>query len=346
MKKIIDLRSDTVTKPTQAMRDAMGRAEVGDDVYGEDPTVNRLETLAAEMLGTESAVFAPTGTQSNLIGLLAHCQRGDEYIVGQYAHTYKYEGGGAAVLGSIQPQPLAFEPDGTLDLDKVAHAIKPVDFHFARTRLLCLENTHRGIVLPMDYLARAEALARSRGLSMHLDGARVFNAAVKLDVPVSDIAHHFDSVSICLSKGLGAPVGSLLCATKDLADKARRWRKVLGGGMRQSGILAAAGIIALEQHVDRLVDDHANAARLAHGMSDIDEISVDHAAVQTNMVFASMAGEVVDRLVDFLTERDILILGGKMLGGPTIRIVVHLDVTSEDIDVLVATIKEFFATNA
>ncbi|MDP7289739.1 MAG: low-specificity L-threonine aldolase, partial [Phycisphaerae bacterium] len=229
MKKIIDLRSDTVTKPTQAMRDAMATAEVGDDVYSEDPTVNRLEALAAEMLGMEAAVFAPSGTQSNLIGLLSHCQRGDEYIVGQHAHTYKYEGGGAAVLGSIQPQPLAFEPDGTLDLDKVAYAIKPDDFHFARTRLLCLENTHRGLVLPMEYLARAEAFARGRGLSLHLDGARLFNAAVKLDIPVADIARHFDSVSICLSKGLGAPVGSLLCATGSLVKEARKWRQMLGG---------------------------------------------------------------------------------------------------------------------
>jgi threonine aldolase len=346
MKKIIDLRSDTVTKPTAAMRDAMSCAEVGDDVYGEDPTVNRLEALAAEMLGMETAVFAPSGTQSNLIGLLSHCQRGDEYIVGLHAHTYKYEGGGAAVLGGIQPQPLAFAPDGTLDLDEVARYVKPDDFHFARTKLLCLENTHRGIALPMDYLARAETVARDCGLAMHLDGARVFNAAVKLDVPVADIARHFDSVSICLSKGLGAPVGSLLCTSEALAKEARRWRKVLGGGMRQAGILAAAGIIALEDHVERLREDHANAARLADGLSDIDEISVDHAAVQTNMVFASMAGDIVDSLVDFLAERNILILGGKMLGGPTIRIVTHLDVSSEEIDILVATIREFFAKNA
>ncbi|MBC8374324.1 MAG: low-specificity L-threonine aldolase [Planctomycetes bacterium] len=346
MKRIIDRRSDTVTKPTAAMRDAMAKAEVGDDVYGEDPTVNRLESLAAEMLGKEAGVFASSGTQSNLIGVLSHCQRGDEYIVGQHAHTYKYEGGGAAVLGSIQPQPLAFEPDGTLDLDKAAHAVKPDDFHFARTRLLCLENTHRGIALPMEYLARAEAFARDRGLAMHLDGARVFNAAVKLGIPVADIARHFDSVSICLSKGLGAPVGSLLCTTQALAKEARRWRKVLGGGMRQAGILASAGIIALQQHVDRLVEDHANAARLADGLSGIDGISVDHAAVQTNMVFASMSPDVVDRLVDFLAGRDILILGGKMLGGPVIRIVTHLDVTSEDIDTLVVAIKEFFAKGA
>jgi len=342
-KKMIDLRSDTVTKPTAAMRDAMAQAEVGDDVYGEDPTVNRLEALAAEMLGTEAAVFASSGTQSNLIGVLAHCQRGDEYIVGQHAHTYKYEGGGAAVLGSIQPQPLNFEPDGTLDLDKVAAAIKPDDFHFARTRLLCLENTHRGIVLPMEYLGRASAFARARGLALHLDGARVFNASVKLGIPVAEIARHFDSVSICLSKGLGAPAGSLLCTTKELAKEARRWRKVLGGGMRQAGILAAGGIIALTQHVDRLADDHANAARLADGLDSIDGVAVDHDAVQTNMVFASMDSEALDRLVDFLAERNIKILGGKMLGGATVRLVTHLDVTEEDIDTVLTAIREFFS---
>lgn len=319
----------------------MGAAEVGDDVYSEDPTVNRLESLAAEMLGMEAAVFAPSGTQSNLIGVLAHCRRGDEYIVGQHAHTYKYEGGGAAVLGSIQPQPIEFEPDGTLSLDNIARAIKPDDFHFARTRLLSLENTHRGMVLPMDYLAQAETLARGRGLAMHLDGARLFNAAVKLEIPVADIAAHFDSVSICLSKGLGAPVGSLLCASRSLAKEARKWRKMLGGGMRQAGIIAAAGIVALEQHVDRLAEDHEKAARLAAGIRDIDGVSVD--PVHTNMVFASMPAESVDRLVEHLASRDILILGGKMLGGPTIRIVTHLDVSNEDIDVLADAIRAFFA---
>jgi len=341
--KPIDLRSDTVTRPTAAMRDAMAGAEVGDDVYGEDPTVNRLEALAAEMLGTEAAVFAPSGTQSNLIGVLAHCQRGDEYIVGQHAHTYKYEGGGAAVLGSIQPQPLQFEPDGTLDLDKVASAVKPDDYHFARTRLLCLENTHRGMVLPMEYLGRAEAFAHSRRLALHLDGARVFNAAVKLGIPVADIARHFDSVSICLSKGLGAPVGSLLCTTKELAGKARRWRKVLGGGMRQAGIIAAAGIVALTRHVDRLAEDHANAAKLAAGLDGIDAFTVDHDAAQTNMVFAAMDADTIDSLVDFLAEREILILGGKMLGGATVRFVTHLDASEEDIDTVIAAIREFFS---
>ena len=210
--KQIDLRSDTVTRPTAAMRQAMAAAEVGDDVYGEDPTVNRLEQLAAEMLGTEAALFAASGTQTNLLALLSHCARGDEYIVGQSAHTYRFEGGGAAVLGSIQPQPLDFDSDGTLDLDQVGAAIKPDDVHFAKTRLLCLENTQNGLALPMDYLTRAGEFARDHGLKLHLDGARVFNAAVKHNVPVTDISRHFDSISVCLSKGLGAPVGSLLSA--------------------------------------------------------------------------------------------------------------------------------------
>ncbi|MCW5622370.1 MAG: low-specificity L-threonine aldolase, partial [Burkholderiales bacterium] len=261
--KEIDLRSDTVTRPTPGMRAAMAAAEVGDDVYGEDPTVNRLEVLAAGLLGKEAALFVPTGTQSNLLGVMAHCERGDEYLVGQQAHTYKYEGGGAAVLGSIQPQPLEFEPDGSLDLERAAAAIKPDDSHFARTRLLCLENTQGGKVLALDYLERAHAFARAHGLGLHLDGARLFNAAVEQGVPVGEIARWFDTVSVCLSKGLGAPVGSVLCGSAGHIAKARRWRKVLGGGMRQAGVLAAAGIYALENHIERLAEDHANARRLA-----------------------------------------------------------------------------------
>ncbi|MDH3693981.1 MAG: low-specificity L-threonine aldolase, partial [Gammaproteobacteria bacterium] len=261
--KMIDLRSDTVTRPTVTMRAAMAEAEVGDDVYGEDPTVNRLEQLAAEKLGKEAAVFAASGTQTNLIALLAHCERGDEYIVGQTAHTYKYEGGGAAVLGSIQPQPLDFGLDGSLDLDKVKSVIKEDDSHFAKTRLLCLENTQGGKVLPLDYLAAARTFVNQHGLGLHLDGARLFNAAVGLGVPAVEVAQHFDTVSICLSKGLGAPVGSLLVGSNELIERARRWRKVVGGGMRQAGVLAAAGIEALEHHVDRLQEDHDNASSLA-----------------------------------------------------------------------------------
>jgi threonine aldolase len=335
----IDLRSDTVTRPTPGMRAAMAAAEVGDDVYGEDPTVNRLEALAAEMLGKDAALFVPSGTQSNLLGVMAHCERGDEYIVGQQAHTYKYEGGGAAVLGSIQPQPLEFEPDGTLDLDRVSAAIKPDDSHFARTRLLCLENTQGGKVLPLDYLQRAHAFARSRGLGLHLDGARVFNAAVKQALPVREIAQHFDTVSVCLSKGLGAPVGSVLCGRADLIAKARRWRKMLGGGMRQAGVLAAAGIYALTHNVERLAEDHHSALALARGLAGIDGVSVDAAAVQTNMVFMAVASDRADALRAFLRQRNVL-LGG----GHHIRLVTHLDVTPADVQAVVRAVEEFFAT--
>lgn len=335
--KVIDLRSDTVTKPTPAMRNAMANAEVGDDVYGEDPTVNRLESLAAEMLGKEAAIFASSGTQSNLMGVLSHCQRGDEYIVGQEGHTYKFEGGGAAVLGSIQPQPLDFEPDGTLDLGKAAKAIKPDDYHFARTRLLCLENTQAGKVLPLDYLERAAAFAREHGLAMHLDGARVFNAAVKFGVNVQEISRHFDTVSICLSKGLGAPVGSVLCGSAEQIKEARRWRKVLGGGMRQAGVLAAAGIVALTEHVDRMADDHANAALLADGLAEIDETEIDLDLVQTNMVFVPVDMSVATPLAEYLRERGILI-------APRcpVRLVTHLDVSREDVAAAIAALKGFF----
>ncbi len=339
--KWIDLRSDTVTRPTPAMRKAMAGAEVGDDVYGEDPTVNRLEALAAEMVGTEAAVLAASGTQSNLMGLLSHCGRGDEYIVGQQAHTYRYEGGGAAVLGSIQPQPLDFEKDGSLDLDKVAAVIKPDDFHFARTRLLCLENTQGGKVLPLDYLDRAVAFARERGLGLHLDGARLFNAAVRLGVAPSDITRGFDTVSICLSKGLGAPVGSLLCGRRELVDRARRWRKLLGGGMRQAGILAAAGIHALENHVARLAEDHRNAARLARGLTGIGGLHVDTQTVQTNMVFVSLDGGRDDELQAFLKDRGVLVSGRG-----TYRLVTHLDVSEADVDRAVQAFREFFGAAA
>ncbi|HUG25168.1 low-specificity L-threonine aldolase, partial [Piscinibacter sp.] len=257
--KIVDLRSDTVTRPTPAMRDAMLRADVGDDVFGDDPSVNALQEHVAGLFGKEAALFVPSGTQSNLCAIMSHCQRGDEYIVGQMAHTYRWEGGGAAVLGSVQPQPLDHQPDGTLALADVEAAIKPDDAHFARTRLLALENTWGGKALPMAYIADATALARRRGLATHLDGARLFNAAVKLGVPVREIARHFDTVSVCFSKGLGAPVGSALVGPRDLVLQARRWRKMLGGGMRQAGILAAAGIHALEHHVQRLAEDHGNA---------------------------------------------------------------------------------------
>ncbi|MCA3130630.1 MAG: low-specificity L-threonine aldolase [Betaproteobacteria bacterium] len=335
--KPIDLRSDTVTLPSEAMRAAMARAEVGDDVYGEDPTVNRLEALVAEQLGKEAALYVATGTQSNLIGLMSHCERGDEYIVGQQAHTYKYEGGGAAVLGSIQPQPLENEPDGSLDLERVAAAIKPNDPHFARTRLLALENTIGGKVLPLDYLAQAEALARSRGLAMHLDGARLFNAVVKLGVPASRIARHFDTVSVCLSKGLGAPVGSVLVGPAALMERARRWRKVLGGGMRQAGLMAAAGIHALEHNVQRLADDHANARALAEALQGIPGLRVDPAAVQTNMVFMHLAPEQAEALRHWLAER-----GMRINAGAVVRLVTHLDVDAAGVAAFADAVRAFF----
>jgi threonine aldolase len=265
----IDLRSDTVTRPTAAMRAAMANAEVGDDVYGEDPTVNALEALAAQRIGFAASLFVPSGTMSNLLALLAHCGRGDEYIAGQQAHTYKYEGGGGAVFGGIQPQPLPFQIDGTIDLDAVEASIKPDDFHFAKTRLLCLENTYAGMPIPLDYVPRARALCTRRKLAMHLDGARVFNAAVSQDVPVTALTADFDSASVCLSKGLGAPAGSVLCGSVDFIASARRWRKMLGGGMRQSGVLAAAGIHALNHHVERLEQDHTRAARLVAALNDL-----------------------------------------------------------------------------
>ncbi|KAB2890614.1 MAG: low-specificity L-threonine aldolase [Desulfobulbaceae bacterium] len=334
--KQIDLRSDTVTRPTPAMRKAMAAAEVGDDVYGDDPTVNRLEAVAAERLGFEAALFTGSGTQANLVSLMSHCSRGEEYIVGQQAHTYKYEGGGAAVLGSIQPQPLDLEPDGTLDLERVARAIKPDDFHFARTRLLCLENTQGGKVLPLDYLKRAGTFARAKKLRLHLDGARIFNAAVKLEVDVRELTAPFDSVSVCLSKGLGAPVGSVVCGGRDFIREARRWRKVCGGGMRQAGILAAAGLHALDNHVERLADDHHNALQLAGGLQRFEQLQVDMAKVQTNMVFVDLDGDLCRDLAAHLQAAGILISPGQPL-----RLVTHLDIRSRDIATVLKAVGNF-----
>ena len=335
---MIDLRSDTVTLPSLVMREAMMSAGVGDDVYGEDPTVNRLEAKGAEMLGKEAAIFSPSGTQSNLLALLSHCGRGDEYIVGQLAHTYKYEGGGAAVFGSIQPQPLDFERDGSLDLEKVARVIKPDDFHFARTRLLCLENTHSGLALPLDYLAEAEHFAKEHGLKIHLDGARIFNAAVKRHVPVFDISKHFDTVSVCLSKGLGAPVGALLCGGRETIKQARRWRKVLGGGMRQSGILAEAGIYALDHNVERLQDDHDNARSLSEGLAGIDLLDIEYNGSQTNMVFATLPDKAEGKLQTYLKENNVIVASGQR-----VRLVTHLDVSEGDIKTVIALVEQFFS---
>jgi threonine aldolase len=329
---LIDIRSDTVTRPTPAMRKAMAEADVGDDVFGDDPTVNRLQEIAASILGTEAALFMPSGTQSNLCALLSHCERGDEYIVGQHAHTYMYEGGGAAVLGSIQPQPLDFMPDGSLDLEQVAGCIKEDDAHFAKSRLLCLENTQAGKVLPLDYLAEARAVADKYGLGLHLDGARVFNASVKLGVPVTDISHHFDSVSVCLSKGLCAPVGSVLCGTNEIIGKAHRWRKMLGGGMRQAGVLAAAGILAITEQVQHLHIDHQNALALAEALADLPGLDVDLSGVQTNMFFARVLNGTRQELVQKMKAEGILVSGSR----DQLRFVTHFDFKSEQIEPVVA----------
>ena len=329
---VIDLRSDTVTQPSAGMREAMANAPMGDDVYGEDPSVNKLESELALRLGFASALFVPTGTMSNLLALMAHCGRGDEYIVGQQAHTYKYEGGGAAVLGSIQPQPLEVQADGSLDLAQVVAAIKPDDFHFARTRLLALENTMQGKVLPVEYLAAASRLTREHGLALHLDGARLYNAAVKLGVDASDITRHFDSVSVCLSKGLGAPVGSVLCGTAELIGKTRRLRKMVGGGMRQAGQLAAAGLYALDHQVERLADDHANAQFLAEGLR---AAGYEVEPVQTNMVYVQI-DERAEALKAFAAEEGI-----RLSAAPRLRMVTHMDVSHSQIEHVIAVFTEF-----
>lgn len=334
----IDLRSDTVTRPTPAMRAAMAAAEVGDDVYGEDPTVNALQARLAAELDFEAGLFLPSGTQSNLCALMAHCQRGDEYLVGMEAHTYQFEGGGAAVLGSIQPQPIPHAADGTLPLDAVVRAIKPVDPHFARSRLLCLENTWHGRPLPLDYLAQARALCDERGLGLHLDGARLYNAAVAGGVPAREIARHFDSVSVCFSKGLGAPVGSVLVGSRELIERARRWRKVAGGGMRQAGMLAAACLYALDRHLERLAEDHARAERLAEGLRDLRGLRV--AGQHTNMVFIDVPGERLPAFKAHLQAQRIRMSIGYL---PQIRMVTHLDVDDAGIARTLAALRAFFA---
>ena len=364
--QVIDLRSDTVTQPTAAMREAMLRAPLGDDVFGDDPTVNALQDKIAALLGFEAALFTPTGTQSNLCGILAHCQRGDEYIVGQMAHTYRWEGGGAAVLGSVQPQPIAHAADGSLPVADIEAAIKPDDAHFAKTRLLTLENTIGGKLLPLDYVKAATDLARSKGLATHLDGARLFNAAVAQFVqkngsnmagaPINSaqaapnlivsaihaeahrIAQHFDSVSVCFSKGLGAPVGSALCGSRDLIKKAHRIRKMAGGGMRQAGVLAAAAMHALDHHVVRLADDHALAARLGNALSNIDGLVLD--PVHSNIVFVDVQGAAKAKaagLIAHLKQHHILATGLYRL-----RFVTHLDVDAAGIEHTIQVMQNYF----
>lgn len=331
-----DFRSDTVTRPDAAMRAAMASAEVGDAVYEDCPTTRRLEDMVAERLGKEAALFFPTGTQSNLAALMAHCGRGDEYLVGHMAHTFLYEGGGAAVLGSIQPQPLPNEADGTIALGAIEAAIKPDDFHHARTRLLTLENTFGGLVLDPAYLEAATGLARRHGLGTHLDGARLMNAAVATGPGADALARGFDTVSLCLSKGLGAPVGSVLAGPRDLIDAARRLRKMLGGGMRQTGILAAAGIHALEHNVARLAEDHARAARLADVLAAFPELGAG--AARTNMVFMTPVSADVEAFRRFLAERGILV-GGRY---GSLRWVTHLDVDDGSVDRVRAACEDYF----
>lgn len=331
---MIDLRSDTVSRPSDAMRAVMASAEVGDDVWGDDPTTQRLEATVAALLGKEAAVYVSSGTQSNLCGLLAHCQRGDEYIVGDNAHTFKYEAGGAAVLGSIQPQTVPMMSDGSLDLDRVAAVVKPDDHHFARSKVLCMENTHDGKVQTIETMRQAETVGRDHGLAMHLDGARLWNAAAALNVEPADLAAPFDSVSVCLSKGLGAPIGSVLVGSAPLIQEARKWRKMLGGAMRQVGVIASAGLYAVENNRARMVDDHANAAALAAGLSEIDGVVVGHS---TNMVFATLpVADGGKRLVSTLQAQDIIV---RVQDGQT-RLVTHIDVSADDIDTVVEAMQQ------
>ena len=344
--KIIDLRSDTVTQPTQGMRAAMHAAPLGDDVFAGDPSVVALQEQIASMLGFEAALFVPTGTQSNLCAVLSHCQRGDEYIVGQMAHCYRWEGGGAAVFGSVQPQPLDHQANGSLALADIEAAIKPDDAHFARTRLLALENTLGGKLLPFDYVEAATTLAKNRGLSRHLDGARLFNAAVAqaaqtgsdVKTEAKRIAQCFDSVSVCFSKGLGAPIGSALCGSKDFIARAHRIRKMAGGGMRQSGGLAAAASYALDHHIARLADDHALARRLADGLAGIEGLQVE--APQTNILFVELTGAAKARsaaLLKYLGDHKIQATGLYRL-----RFVTHLDVDATGVDRAATVLRDFF----
>lgn len=345
--KAIDLRSDTVTLPTPAMREAIFRAELGDDVFGEDPTTNRLEKMAAQRMGKEVALLVASGTMANLVCVLTHCGRGQEVILGDQSHTFLYEAGGVAALGGVHPHTVANQPDGTMRLEDITAAVRGDNVHFPRTRLICLENTHNrcnGSALTPQYTEAVAGLARERGLRVHLDGARIFNAAVALNVPVTELTRHADSVSFCLSKGLSAPVGSLVCGSGEFIAEARRNRKVLGGGMRQSGIIAAAGITALEQMVDRLAEDHANARRLAEGIARIAGLSIDLAAVQTNIIYFSLADErlAAGALVTRLAGRGVKLL---QVGPKRLRAVTHYGISTEDIDSALAALTEIMTSS-
>jgi len=331
---VIDLRSDTVTKPTAAMRQAMATAEVGDDVYGEDPTVNRLEAMVAEMLGKEAAVFVSSGTMGNLTSVLAHCGRGDEMILGDKSHIFRSEQGGAAALGGVHPMAIRNQPDGTLDLGEIEANIRGDNEHYPVTKLVCIENTHNfcgGRVLPLSYMDAIGDLAHTHGLKLHVDGARLWNAAVALGVSPARVIRNADSVSVCLSKGLGAPVGSVVAGDEVFIRRARRMRKVVGGGLRQAGILAAAGIVAITEMVERLSDDHANAKRLAEGLAQIDGITIDPAAVETNLVFFELTHEDVTpaQLVNGVAEHGVKL---NAAGSRRLRAVLNYHVTVADVD--------------
>jgi threonine aldolase len=339
----IDLRSDTVTQPTPEMREAMFRAELGDDVFGDDPTVHLLEEMAAAKMGKEAAVFVASGTMGNLASLLTHCRRGEEVIVGDQAHIFRYEAGGSSALGGIAQFQIPNNPDGTLPLDRVETAIRGSDQHEARTKLIALENTHNrcgGAVLPIGYLAQVRALANQYSLRIHLDGARVFNASVALGVDVKEIARHADSVAFCLSKGLSAPVGSAVCGSNEFIAQARRYRKMLGGGMRQAGVLAAAGIVALETMVDRLAEDHLNARCLAEGLADIPGVAIDLDRVQTNIVYFDVTHAIKatgQAIVQRMLERRIRIMDP----GPArrFRFVTHAWIDRSDVDQALLALK-------
>lgn len=338
---IIDLRSDTVTHPTPAMREAMARAEVGDDVFGEDPTVNRLEELAAERLGKEAALFLASGTMGNLVALLTHCGRGDEVIIGEKQHSFQAELGGMAALGGIQPHPIPNQRDGTLRPDDIRRAVRPENIHYPRTRLIALENTHMlagGAPLPPVYLKEVRAIADEYGVKIHTDGARIFNAAVALGVPAADLARYSESVSFCLSKGLSAPVGSILLGETAFIAEARRQRKMVGGGWRQAGIIAAAGIVALETMVDRLADDHINAKRFAENLADLPGILLDPEGVKTNIVLFDLEPDGVDAysVAAQAKQQGVLV---QARGKYSLRAVTHYGIERPDIERASATIK-------
>ncbi len=343
--RIVDLRSDTVTLPSPAMREAIYRAELGDDVYGEDPTVNRLQEMAAERMGKEAALLVVSGTMGNLVSLLTHCGRGDEIIMGDQAHTFLYEAGGVSALGGIHVHTVPNTPDGGMDLARVEEAIRGPNIHFPRTKVICLENTHNrcgGAAVPLAHMAAVREIAHRHHLAVHLDGARIFNAAIALGVPASAIAAYADSVQFCLSKGLAAPVGSLICGSKAFIEEARRTRKMVGGGMRQAGIIAAAGIVALEQMVDRLAEDHANAKRLAEGLANIPGIVIDPSSVQTNIVMFGLANSRVS-----LAEVSARLAAEGVKINPMtatqFRAVTHYGIEREDIETALAVIQRVVA---